>query len=100
MIKSGNYPRLGQPAGRSAAQLRVALLSGLLPLLALAPVPGRAQPPQLQLTYQKFEQAREANDLPAAEAYGRSALVATENSPDTDPHELTDLLRSLGEVSA
>src|SRR5580658_515646 len=98
MTNSGTYPRLGQPAGRSGAHLRIALLSGLLPLLA--PAPSAADPAQLQLSYQKFEQAREANDFPAAEAYGRSALVAAEGSPGADPHELTDLLLRLGEVSA
>jgi esterase/lipase superfamily enzyme len=98
MTNSGTYPRLGQPAGRSGAHLRIALLSGLLPLLA--PALSAADPAQLQLSYQKFEQAREANDFPAAEAYGRSALVAAEGSPGADPHELTDLLLRLGEVSA
>jgi esterase/lipase superfamily enzyme len=98
MIKTGTHPRLGQPASRSAARRRAALLAGVLPLLA--PAVGLTQSAQVQLTYQEFEQARDANDFPAAEAYGRSALVASENSPGTDPHELTDLLRGLGEVSA
>ncbi len=97
MIKSGTYPRLGQPAGRSAAHVRIALLTGVLALLA--PALSLGEPTQLQLTYQKFEQAREANDFPAAEAYGRSALVAIESTPGTDPHELTDLLLRLGDVS-
>ncbi len=97
MIESGTYPRLGQPAGRSAAHARIVLLAGVLPLLA--PALSLAQTAQLQLSYQKFEQAREANDLPAAEAYGRSALVALESTPGADPHELTDLLLRLGEVS-
>jgi esterase/lipase superfamily enzyme len=98
MIKSGTYPRPGQPAGGSAARLRVALLSAVLPLLA--PAVGLAQSAQLPLAYQKFEQAREANDFTAAEAYGRSALAAAESTPGIDPRELSDLLRSLGEVSA
>jgi esterase/lipase superfamily enzyme len=98
MIKSGTYPRLGQPAGRSVSHVRIALLSGLLPLLA--PALSLGEPAQLQLTYQKFEQAREANDFPAAEAYGRSALVTLESNPATDPHELSDLLLGLADVSA
>jgi len=73
MITSGTYPRLGQPAGRSFARLRVALLAAVLALLV--PDVGLAQSAQLLLTYQKFEQAREANDFTAAEAYGRSALA-------------------------
>ena len=97
MIKSGTYPRLGRPAGRSSAHVRIVLLTGVLPLLA--PGLSLGQTAQLQLSYQKFEQAREANDLPAAEAYGRSALVAIESTPGADPHELTDLLLRLGEVS-
>ena len=97
MIHSGTSPRPGQPAGRNAARLRAALFAGLLPLLA--PAAGLAQSALLPLAYQKFEQAREANDFTAAEAYGRSALVAAESTPGTDPHELTDLLRSLGDVS-
>jgi hypothetical protein len=103
MIQSGTHPRLGQPAGRSAACLRAVLLAGVLPLLtpaaALAQSASLAPSAQLQLAYQKFEHARGANDFPAAEAFGRSALVAAENSPGTDPHELTDLLLGLGEVS-
>ena len=98
MITSGTYPRLGQPAGRSFARLRVALLAAVLALLV--PDVGLAQSAQLLLTYQKFEQAREANDFTAAEAYGRSALALARSSPGTDPHELVDLLRSLGDVSA
>ena len=98
MIHSGTYPAFGQPAGRSAGRLRAGLLSALLPLLAPALV--LAQSAQLQLSDQKFEQAVEGDDFPAAEAYGRSALVAAEGNPGADPHELTDLLLRLGEVSA
>ncbi len=97
MTKSGTYPRLGQPAGRSGAHVRIALLGGLL--LLLAPALSLGDAAQLQLTYQKFEQAREANDFSAAEAYGRSALVAIESTPGADPRELTDLLLRLGDVS-
>jgi esterase/lipase superfamily enzyme len=98
MINSGNYPRLGRHSRRTAARHRVVLLACALPLLA--PAVALAQSAQLLLTYQKFEQAKEVNDFPAAEAYGRSALVATESTPGSDPHDLIDLLRSLGEVSA
>ncbi len=78
------------------------LLAVLLPGAAVAQAIGPSvdQPVELPLLYQKFEQAREANDFPAAEVYGRRALVATESSPTADRHDLIDLLRSLGEVSA
>jgi tetratricopeptide (TPR) repeat protein len=66
----------------------------LLPVLALA------QSAEVLLDYQKFEQARASGDFQAAERYGRSALVAIESDPATDPKDLIDLLRRLGEVSA
>jgi len=71
-----------------------------LAVAVLLPAGVLAQTAELPLLYKKFEQAREANDFQAAEAYGRSALLASENSPNADPHDLIDLLRSLGEVSA
>jgi esterase/lipase superfamily enzyme len=69
-------------------------------LAVLIPPVALAQSADLPLLYKQFEQAREASDFPAAEVYGRRALVASESSPNTDPHDLIDLLRSLGEVSA
>ncbi|HEY1723930.1 MAG TPA: alpha/beta hydrolase [Steroidobacteraceae bacterium] len=69
-------------------------VSLLLPLLALA------QSAEVLLDYQKFEQARASGDFHTAERYGRSALVATESNPGSDPKDLIDLLQRLGEVSA
>jgi len=99
MIHIGNDRTLrmhGTPRGVGwlACLLATVVLPGGLAAQSAEPVV------ELPLLYQKFEQAREANDFAAAEAYGRSALVASESNPNTDPHELIDLLRSLGEVSS
>ena len=98
MIKNRNDPRRARCSRRTAARAAIGLLAGALTLLS--PRVVTAQSAELLLTYQKFEQARAASDFPAAEGYGRRALVAAESAPDTDPQELIDLLRSLGEVSA
>jgi esterase/lipase superfamily enzyme len=98
MIKNGSYPRVARHRRRTAAQPWIELLGCALALLG--PPVVSAQSAQVLLTYQKFEQAKAANDFAAAEIYGRRALVALEGTPDADPQELSDLLRSLGEVSA
>jgi len=98
MIDIGNDRRLGMLGHVVAAPRRIGWL--LSSLAVLLPAGVLAQSAELPLLYKKFEQAREANDFQAAETYGRSALVASESSPNADPHDLIDLLRSLGEVSA
>ncbi|HEY3729839.1 MAG TPA: alpha/beta hydrolase [Steroidobacteraceae bacterium] len=81
--------------------IRNRLLGALLGTMSLLlPVLTRAQSADVLRDYQQFEQARAAGDFQAAERYGRSALVATESNPATDPKDLVDLLRRLGEVSA
>jgi esterase/lipase superfamily enzyme len=98
MTQSGDYPRLAPPTPRASARYGIAALAWVLALLA--PGLAAAQSAALLQSYQKFEAARAAHDFSAAEVYGRSALVAAESAPGTDPHDLFDLLRSLGEVSA
>ena len=66
-----------------------------LAVAVLLPAGVLAQTAELPLLYKKFEQAREANDFQAAETYGRSALVASESSPNADPHDLIDLPANL-----
>jgi esterase/lipase superfamily enzyme len=80
-----------------------ALLTGALLLPALLALPvksAEAQSPDLQRTYQRFEAAKAANDLPAALKYGRVALHLTEADPSADSRDLFDLERSLAEVEA
>lgn len=98
MIHNGNDPRRARHNLGALSRLAIGALACALALLA--PAVAAAQSAELLLTYQKFEQARAANDFPAAETYGRRALVAAESAPDTDPQALIDLLRSLAEVSA
>jgi len=99
MNQNGNDPRhVRHKVGPAVRPRVVALLA--FALAALAPAVGAAQSAELLLTYQKFEQAKAAADFPAAETYGRRALVLAESAADTDPRELIDLLRSLAEVSA
>ena len=97
MIEVGNYCAFGLDSHRTAVSKRLA--SWVAVVLLLLPALVVAQTSELPLLYKKFEQAREANDFPAAESYGRSALIATESTAGADPHDLIDLLRSLGEVS-
>jgi esterase/lipase superfamily enzyme len=68
-------------------------------VLLLLPASLMAQSTPLPLAYKRFQEARDANDLPAAEAYGHSALVALEDTAGSDPHDVISLLRSLAEVS-
>ena len=98
MIENGNYPTVGPRRRHTVARHDITLLASAL--MVLAPAAVIAQSVQLFLPYQKFEQAKAANDFAAAEVYGRSALVAAEGDPSTDPHDLIDLLRSVGEVAA
>jgi esterase/lipase superfamily enzyme len=95
MTKVAHYPAFGQPRHRIGAAKPLAVFVALL-----LPAMVGAQSTPLPLLYKKFEQAQEANDFHAAEIYGRSALIATEGTPGGDPHDLIDLLRSLGDVSA
>jgi esterase/lipase superfamily enzyme len=97
MIQIGDYPRLRLPTRRTGARRGVGALACALALLA--PGLAMAQALELPLAYQRFEQAKDANDYAAAEVYGRSALVASESTAGSDPHDRIDLLRSLGEVS-
>jgi len=98
MTHSGDYPRLRLPTCRTTARCGIGALACVLTLLA--PAVAEAQSAQLLQAYQKFEEAKAANDFAAAEVYGRRALVAAESPPGSDPHDLIDLLRSLGEVAA
>jgi esterase/lipase superfamily enzyme len=98
MTQSGDYPRLRRPSCRTAERCAIGSLACVLTLLA--PALAVAQSAQLLQAYQKFEEAKAANDYPAAEVYGRRALVEAESAPGSDPHDLIDLLRGLGEVSA
>jgi esterase/lipase superfamily enzyme len=102
MIHIGNDRTRGRDGRPRRSGWLACLLAVLLPAAAVAQAIGQpVEPPvELPLLYRLFEQAREANDFPAAEIYGRRALVASESSPNADRHDLIDLLRSLGEVSA
>jgi esterase/lipase superfamily enzyme len=97
MSENGNHPTGGLHTRRTAACRYLWLLAGAS---ALWPAVLLAQSPTLVVSYQEFAVAKAANDFAAAEKYGRSALVALEGTPGSDRHELIDLLRSLGEVSA
>jgi esterase/lipase superfamily enzyme len=99
MTKIGNYRTVGPRWPRTGARRCIELLACALALLAPAVVMAQSAELPLPLLYKKFEQAREANDFPAAEAYGRSALVATESAPGSQRRDVIDLLLRLGEVS-
>jgi esterase/lipase superfamily enzyme len=99
MNKICNYHAVGLQRHRSGAPHRIGLLACALLMLAPIIVMAQSTALPLPLLYKKFEQAREANDFPAAEAYGRSALLATESAPGSDHHDVIDLLLRLGEVS-
>ncbi|HEX7416887.1 MAG TPA: tetratricopeptide repeat protein, partial [Steroidobacteraceae bacterium] len=59
-----------------------------------------AQSIALQRAYERFEEAKAANDLPGALESGRRALMLTETAAERDDRQLIDVLRSLGEVLA
>ena len=99
MIKICNYHAVGLQRHRSGAPHRIGLLGCALLMIAPIIVMAQSSALPLPLLYKKFEQAREANDFPAAEAYGRSALLATESAPGANHHDVIDLLLRLGEVS-
>ena len=99
MTKICNYHAVGLRRHRRAAPHCLGLLAGALLLLTPLIVVAQSAELPLPLLYKKFEQAREANDFPAAESYGRSALVATESAPDSQRRDVVDLLLRLGEVS-
>jgi len=99
MTKICNYHAVGLQRHRSGAPHCLGLLACALLLLTPVIVLAQSADLPLPLLYKKFEQAREANDFPAAESYGRSALVATESAPGSQRRDVVDLLLRLGEVS-
>ena len=98
MSNNGNYPTAGPRRRRMFARDRIEWLA--CAWLLLAPGFSLAQSVALFLPYQKFEQAVAAGDYSGAEKYGRDALAAAQSAPDSDAHDLIDLLRSVAEVCA
>src|SRR5580658_9394494 len=96
MLELGNHVVINhrrRPAGQYLMWIAFALILCI-------PATVLAQSLDLLRAYQRFEEAKAANDLPAALTSGRRALQLTEATPDRDPLQLLDMLRSLAEVSA